>query len=139
MHVPKEERKKLDARASEGVFVNYDQHSKAFRCYSQRRRKIIIARNVKFDEKSFANEEKLNVDPFPLSFPNYGSSESSRDEECTMALVDHSNRESTEESSTGIFRVTSIELPHVHHLDSSDSIPALQHDWSSEDEQFLPN
>lgn len=58
MHVPKEEQVKLDARATEGVFVGYDQQSKAFRCYSKKRRKIIVTRDVKFDETPFVTEGK---------------------------------------------------------------------------------
>jgi histone deacetylase 1/2 len=50
VHIPQEERQKLDTRTRKCMFVGYDTQSKAFRLYDPIRRKIVISRDVVFDE-----------------------------------------------------------------------------------------
>lgn len=50
VHVPQEERKKLDKRSHACIFVGYDVESKEYRLYDHIRKKIIISRDVVFDE-----------------------------------------------------------------------------------------
>jgi hypothetical protein len=52
MHVPKENTKKLETHALEGIIVGYDGHSKSCWCYNLQHRKIIVTRDVKFDYMS---------------------------------------------------------------------------------------
>jgi hypothetical protein len=50
VHVPKSCRKKLDPRSDEGVFVGYDSQSKAYRVLLADSSKIVVSRDVVFDE-----------------------------------------------------------------------------------------
>lgn len=50
VHVPDEERRKMDNKSTRCIFVGYDLQSKAYRVYDYTRKKIIITRNVVFDE-----------------------------------------------------------------------------------------
>ena len=50
VHVPKERRKKLDSRAIQCLFMDFDSETKAYRLYDQSRHKIIISQDVIFDE-----------------------------------------------------------------------------------------
>ena len=53
-HVPSEKRTKLEATGEHGIFVGYDDTSKAFRIYLPAQRKVVVRREVKFkEEKAF--------------------------------------------------------------------------------------
>ena len=52
-HVPSEKRTKLEATGEHGISVGYDDTSKAFRIYLPAQRKVVVRREVKFEEKSF--------------------------------------------------------------------------------------
>ena len=47
-HVPFEKRTKLEAIGEHGIFVVYDDTSKAFRIYLPAQRKVVVRREVKF-------------------------------------------------------------------------------------------
>ena len=49
-HVPSEKRTKLEATGERGIFVGYDETSKAFRIYLPPQRKVVV-REVKFEEE----------------------------------------------------------------------------------------
>jgi len=49
-HVPDEKRKKLDAKAEKCIFLGVSEHSKAYRLYNPVTQKVIISRDVVFDE-----------------------------------------------------------------------------------------
>ena len=50
-HVPSEKRTKLEATAKKGIFVGYDETSKAFRIYLPAQRKVVVRRKVIFEEE----------------------------------------------------------------------------------------
>ena len=50
-HVPFEKRTKLEATGERGNFVGYDETSKAFRIYFPAQRKVVVRREVKFEEE----------------------------------------------------------------------------------------
>ena len=50
-HVPSEKRTKLEATGERGIFVGYDETSKAFRIYLPTQRKVVVRRDVKFEEE----------------------------------------------------------------------------------------
>ena len=52
IHIPKEKRTKLDPLGKKGIFVGYNETSKAYRIYFPRFKKINISRDVTFDEDS---------------------------------------------------------------------------------------
>ncbi|KAL6332552.1 hypothetical protein AAG906_008972 [Vitis piasezkii] len=61
LHVPSVKREKLDERAEKGVFVGYAAESKGYRIYSLNRMKIVISRDVHFDENSYWNWDLKKV------------------------------------------------------------------------------
>ena len=50
-HVPSEKRTKLEATGERGLFVSYDETSKAFRIYLPAQRKVVVRREVRFEEE----------------------------------------------------------------------------------------
>ena len=50
MHIPKDKRTNLDPLGQKGIFVGYNEISKAYRVYVPRYKKIEICRDVVFDE-----------------------------------------------------------------------------------------
>ena len=62
LHVPSVKRGKLDERAEKGVFVGYAAESKGYKIYSLSRMKIVISRDVHFDENSYWNWDFWYID-----------------------------------------------------------------------------
>ena len=48
--LPKEKRTKLEPTTEKGIFVGYSETSKAFRVYIPSSRKVVIRRDVRFEE-----------------------------------------------------------------------------------------
>lgn len=48
VHIPKEKRRKLDAKSKKGIFVGYEENTKGYRIYFPENRKIECARDVNF-------------------------------------------------------------------------------------------
>lgn len=63
IHIPKEQRRKLDQKAKKLIFVGYSEESKAFRLLDKGTNKITISRDVVFlDVKGSINFEDKNCD-----------------------------------------------------------------------------
>ena len=52
-HVPEQKRKKLDDKGEKCIFTGYDKRSKAYRLYNPLMKKLIISRDVEFDESNY--------------------------------------------------------------------------------------
>jgi hypothetical protein len=52
-HVPSEKRKNLEPMAERGIFVGYNETSKAFCIYLPSSRNIVLRRDVKFEDRAF--------------------------------------------------------------------------------------
>ncbi|RVW24539.1 Retrovirus-related Pol polyprotein from transposon TNT 1-94 [Vitis vinifera] len=63
-------RGKLDERAEKGVFVGYAAESKGYRIYSLSRMKIVISRDVHFDENSYWNWDLKKVHKYDQTTPS---------------------------------------------------------------------
>ena len=50
-HVPSKKRTKLEPTTEKGIFVGYDETAKAFRIYLPSQRKVVVRRDVKFEEE----------------------------------------------------------------------------------------
>jgi hypothetical protein len=50
-HVPSEKRTKLDPTAEKGILVGYSEASKGYRIFVRARKKIIVCRDVQFEEE----------------------------------------------------------------------------------------
>lgn len=67
-HVPDEKRTKLDDKSEKYVFVGYDSRSKGYKLYNPNSRKIVISRDVEFDEEDCwdwsVQEDKYDFLPY---------------------------------------------------------------------------
>jgi transposase InsO family protein len=52
-HIPDQERSKLDDKSKRYIFIGYDSSSKGYKLYSPNSGKIVISRDVEFDEDDF--------------------------------------------------------------------------------------
>ena len=52
VHVPKEKRRKLNAKAEKGIFVGYSDEQKGYKCYNPRTKQDCVSRNVVLDEST---------------------------------------------------------------------------------------
>ena len=68
-HVSQEKRNKLDKKNVKGIFLGYSTQSKGYRVYSLRTRKLIISRDVEFDEDASYNQETDQVERKTISTP----------------------------------------------------------------------
>ena len=60
-HVPSEKRTKLEPTAERGIFVGYDETSKAFRIYLPALRKVVVRREVRFEEERAFRKSRESV------------------------------------------------------------------------------
>ena len=60
-YIPKELRKKMEPTAEKGIFVGYSEISKAYRIYIPALRRVVVRRDVKFEEqKAFERSRELD-------------------------------------------------------------------------------
>ena len=55
VHVPKEERGKLDSKSKKCIFVGYGNETKGYRLFDTVQQKIIFSRDVVFNEQEFCS------------------------------------------------------------------------------------
>ncbi|RDX70427.1 hypothetical protein CR513_50318, partial [Mucuna pruriens] len=60
-HVPNQGRSKLDDRSVKHVFIGYDANSKGYKLYNPNNGKMIVSRDIEFDEEEAWNWEKEEV------------------------------------------------------------------------------
>ena len=66
-HVPKDLRTKLDDKSEKFVFIGYDSRSKGYKLFNPRNNKVIISRDVEFDEEGiwdWQTQQKKEYDIF---------------------------------------------------------------------------
>ncbi|GJW77232.1 retrovirus-related pol polyprotein from transposon TNT 1-94 [Tanacetum coccineum] len=69
-HVPSQRRFKLDDRSEKHVFVGYDKQSKGYKLYNPITRKVVVSRDVEFDEEGswdLSIEENERYDFLPMT------------------------------------------------------------------------
>ena len=52
VHVPKEKRRKLDAKAEKCILVSYSDEQKGYKCYNPRTKQARVSRDVVVDESA---------------------------------------------------------------------------------------
>ncbi|KAL4347404.1 hypothetical protein GQ457_17G002840 [Hibiscus cannabinus] len=67
-HIPVQKRSKLDAKAERGIFLGYDSQAKGYRIFNLDTEKIMISRDVEFNEDASWNwdEEKVEKKNYVL-------------------------------------------------------------------------
>ena len=69
-YIPYQERSKLDDKSKKYVFIGYDPNSKGYNLYNPSTGKVIVNRDVEFDEEGtwdWSTQEEEKYDFFPLS------------------------------------------------------------------------
>jgi hypothetical protein len=56
IHIPKDKRKKLEPSGKKGIFVGYNESSKAYKIYIPEQHKVEVNRDVTFNEKMAFNK-----------------------------------------------------------------------------------
>ena len=69
-HVPQQERSKLDDRSVKHVFVGYDSNSKGYKLYNPSNGKVVVSRDVEFDEEAMWNWEAREEEVYDF-FPYF--------------------------------------------------------------------
>ena len=81
IHVPKEKRTKMESSGKKGVFVGYNENSKAYRIYVPGQKQIEVSKDVTFHEEAAFNksrelqQESEAVHPASPSFENEESND----------------------------------------------------------------
>ena len=74
-HVPSEKRTKLEATGEKGIFVGYDETSKAFRIYLPAQRRVVVRREVRFEEeRAFRKSQELEEEQQEVIIPHVTTS-----------------------------------------------------------------
>ena len=77
VHIPKDERSKLDDKAKECIFLGYGHEEFGYRLWDPVARKLIRSRDVVFLEDQIVCDEKISIIPTSVSPPvvynDYGS------------------------------------------------------------------
>lgn len=94
VHVPKEQRRKWDIKSKKTILVGYEKESTNYHLYNQETNKVIISRDVVFNEveqKSLPTERETNLPLF-----NQSSSEEILETEC-ISIEENENEVTGEE------------------------------------------
>jgi hypothetical protein len=80
-HIPKDKRNKLEPSGKKGIFVGYNDSSKAYRIYIPEQQKIEISRDVTFNERmAFRKSIEEIIEEEELEEPNEENIENENDE-----------------------------------------------------------
>ena len=69
VHVPDQQRSKLDDKSERYVFIGYDANSKGYKLYNPFTGKLVISRDVEFNEGKMWDwniQDEENYDFFPM-------------------------------------------------------------------------
>ncbi|KAE8732732.1 hypothetical protein F3Y22_tig00001750pilonHSYRG00022 [Hibiscus syriacus] len=73
VHVPADERSKLDAKSKECIFLGYKKGVKGFKFWDPVAKKVVISRDVVFDEQSMLQQKQdttvVDFEQFPVEKP----------------------------------------------------------------------
>nr|GFA83330.1 copia-type polyprotein [Tanacetum cinerariifolium] len=70
VHVPSQRQSKLDDRSEKHVFIGYDKHSKGYKLYNLITKKVVVSRDVDFEEEEswdWSIEEHERYDFLPMT------------------------------------------------------------------------
>lgn len=93
-HIPEERRQKLDDKAVRCIFVGYSTNRKGYKCWDPRGRKIILSRDVVFDEDAGYYDESGPPLPDPTSISEDDNKETTQDDEVEDEAIPFSPRRS---------------------------------------------
>ncbi|KAH9779134.1 hypothetical protein KPL71_007611 [Citrus sinensis] len=93
VHIPEAKRKKLDAKSTTCVLLGVSEESKAYRLYDPVAKKIIISKDVVFEENKYWNWDKSYEEQMVVDL-NYGNEEDNKITDAeNMAVVSEEEEE----------------------------------------------
>ena len=63
VHVPKDERKKLDSKSKKCILMGYGTTTKGYRLYDPLKKRVVFSRDVIFNEQKCGLEESTQHEP----------------------------------------------------------------------------
>ncbi|KAL0284007.1 UNVERIFIED_CONTAM: putative mitochondrial protein [Sesamum angustifolium] len=69
VHIPTEKRHNLEEKTEKGIFLGYSTQSKGYRIYNLKTKKLIISRDVEFDEDAMWNWDEEKVERQSVMIP----------------------------------------------------------------------
>jgi transposase InsO family protein len=117
--VPKEKRRKLDEASEKCIFIGYSSQSKGYKVYNLKSKKVVVSRDVLFDENATWNWEKEEVErsiPVSINLPQ------------KSAIEDVQNEENGVHSSSHLSSPSSPSSPSSSNSSSSSSTPRKMRD-----------
>ncbi|KAL0418481.1 UNVERIFIED_CONTAM: putative mitochondrial protein [Sesamum radiatum] len=69
VHIPTKKRHKLEEKTEKGIFLGYSTQSKGYRIYNLKTKKLIISRDVEFDEDAMWNWDEEKVERQSVMIP----------------------------------------------------------------------
>lgn len=101
VHIPKEDRRKLDNTATKMILIGYDEQSKAYRCYDMVNRKVTVSRDVRFINEAAQHAMAVEIQ--------------SREERCTKKMrPNNGNGEESDNSDSETFAIRSESSDSTH-------------------------
>ncbi|KAL4385642.1 hypothetical protein GQ457_15G013260 [Hibiscus cannabinus] len=82
-HIPAQKRSKLDAKAERGIFLGYDSQAKGYRIFNLDTEKIMISKDVEFNEDASWNWDEEKTPPLTPIQPNDDSGDSNNSQNAT--------------------------------------------------------
>ncbi|GKU89839.1 hypothetical protein SLEP1_g3924 [Rubroshorea leprosula] len=120
-HVPDQKMSKLDDKGEKCIFLGVSDQSKAYRLYSPLTKKVIISRDVVFDEASTWSWTEKSRQKIPADFENGEDVTVQNSEGQTSADLEVSRQRAEESLPTGVEFNTGGSLPTTPELESGTS------------------
>ncbi|KAL0323577.1 UNVERIFIED_CONTAM: Retrovirus-related Pol polyprotein from transposon TNT 1-94 [Sesamum angustifolium] len=81
VHIPTEKRHKLEEKTEKGIFLGYSTQSKGYRIYNLKTKKLIISRDVEFNEDAMWNWDEEKVERQSVMIPKETPSQQQQEEQ----------------------------------------------------------
>ena len=93
VHVPKDERKKLDSKSKKCIFMGYGTTTKGYRLYDPLKKKIVFSRDVIFNEQKCGLEEFTQHEPKKYVYLEYSDEQTDATNSPEPLMLRRSERE----------------------------------------------
>ncbi|KAL0326872.1 UNVERIFIED_CONTAM: Retrovirus-related Pol polyprotein from transposon TNT 1-94 [Sesamum angustifolium] len=95
VHIPTEKRHKLEEKTEKGIFLGYSTQSKGYRIYNLKTKKLIISRDVEFDEDAMWNWDEEKVERQSVMIPKETPPQQQQEEGTDQAEMERRSQTST--------------------------------------------
>ncbi|KAK4401282.1 Retrovirus-related Pol polyprotein from transposon TNT 1-94 [Sesamum angolense] len=93
VHIPTEKRHKLEEKTEKGIFLGYSTQSKGYRIYNIKTKKLIISRDVEFDEDAMWNWDEEKVKRQSVMIPKETPPQQQQEEGTDQAEMERRSQE----------------------------------------------